>query len=150
MTLVNMRDAFDRPHLIGFDHLFEELNRLSNHPQDNYPPHNVVKLNETQYTIELAVAGFSESDIEIELKDQSLQIKGSKEAEARNFIHRGISSKKFIRTFKLADDVVVQGANLVDGILTIDLEVIIPEERMPRKIEISHSPQQQLLTEDEE
>lgn len=146
MTLANIHEAFNRPHLIGFDHLFDELDRISNHPQDNYPPHNVVKLNDTQYVIELAVAGFSEKDIDIELKDQSLKITGTKDSEPRNYVHRGISSKRFVRTFKLADDVVVQGANLVDGILTIDLELVIPEEKQPRKIEISYS-QPQLLTE---
>jgi molecular chaperone IbpA len=130
---------------VGFDRLFDEIDRFST-PQ-TYPPHNLVNVSENKYDIELAVAGFSEADINIEFKDGTVIVTGDKsEKDERDYAHRGISGRKFERTFKLADHVEVVGASLVNGILTINLERIVPEELMPRRIPIQTSTPE-LLTE---
>jgi len=117
--------------------LFDELDRVAKHANDNYPPHNIVKLDDSNYLIELAVAGFARNELEIEVKDRSLTVSGKHENRGREYIHKGISAKKFTRTFRLSEYVQVNGADLTDGILAIQLEVVIPEEMRPRKIEIS-------------
>ena len=128
-------------HAIGFDNLFEQLNRtFANSKTDgNYPPHNVVKLDDTHYVIELAVAGFSETEIDVELKENILTVKGErvKTDSDVEYLHRGISSRNFTRTFPLAEHVEVRGAKVQNGILAIALEQVIPEEQKPKKIEIT-------------
>lgn len=128
-------------HAIGFDTLFETLNRtFANSKTDgNYPPHNVVKLDDTHYVIELAVAGFSESEIDLELKENVLTVKGEKvkpETEIE-YLHKGISARNFTRTFPLAEHVEVRGATVQNGILAIALEQVVPEEQKAKKIEIT-------------
>lgn len=126
---------------IGFDRMFDGLNRtFANSKQDgNYPPHNRVKIDETHYAIQLAVAGFSEDELDIEFKDNQLTIRGeqSKNKEEVEYVHRGISARNFTRTFPLAEHVEVKGATVVDGILAISLELVIPEEEKPKKIAIT-------------
>jgi len=132
---------------IGFDHAF---NRLQNIPQTSggYPPYNIIRDDEN-YKVELAVAGFNKDEIEIELKEGNLTITGKKaEDESKFFVHKGIGTRAFTRTFTLSDDVVVKGADLNNGILSIDLERIIPEEKKPRKIEIGTVSDKEFLTED--
>jgi len=106
-----------------------------------YPPHNIVKYNDTQFDIELAVAGFDMDDLDIEWEKNVLTITGDKKprvgTDDRDFVHRGISQKKFIRKFNLADHIEVVGADLHNGILSVKLELIVPEELKPRKISIS-------------
>ncbi len=123
---------------IGFDPILNELERIhsAGRSQDNYPPHNVVKVDDENFVIELAVAGFSEEDISVEVKDGILIVKGQKDDEDREFAHKGISSRKFEKSFRLSEFVVIDGANLVNGILVVNARVEVPEERRPRKIEI--------------
>jgi molecular chaperone IbpA len=123
---------------IGFDPILNELERIhsAGKSQDNYPPHNVVKIDDENFVIELAIAGFSEEDISVEVKDGILIVKGNKHDEKREFAHKGISSRKFEKSFRLSEFVVIDGANLVNGILVVNARVEIPEERRPRKIEI--------------
>ena len=125
---------------IGFDSLFEQLNRqFTNSKSDNYPPHNVVKLDDTHYVIEVAVAGFNEDEIDVELKENVLTVKGEqakKEAEVE-YLHKGISARNFTRTFPLAEHIEVRGATVKNGILAIALEQIVPEEDKPKKIAIT-------------
>lgn len=126
---------------IGFDSLFEQLNRtfVNSKTDGNYPPHNVVKLDDTHYVIELAVAGFAESEIDVELKDNVLTVKGEKEKKEDEveYLHKGISARNFVRTFPLAEHIEVRGATVKNGILAIALEQIVPDEAKPKKIQIT-------------
>jgi molecular chaperone IbpA len=129
-------------HSIGFDQMFEQLNRtFANSKQDgNYPPHNVIKIDETQYAIELAVAGFYENEIDVELKENVLTVKGERkreETDTTEYLHKGISARAFTRSFPLADHMEVKGATVVNGILAISIEHIVPEEQKPKKIAIT-------------
>ena len=123
---------------IGFDPILNELERIhsAGRSQDNYPPHNVVKIDDDNFNIELAVAGFSEEDISVEVKDGILLIKGQQGDDDREYAHKGISSRKFEKSFRLSEFVVIDGADLVNGILVVNARVEVPEERRPRKIEI--------------
>ena len=128
-------------HAIGFDNLFEQLNRtFANSKSDgNYPPHNVVKLDDTHFVIELAVAGFAESEIDVELKENVLTVKGERaKADAEvEYLHKGISARNFTRTFPLAEHIEVRGATVQNGILAIALEQVVPEEQKAKKIAIT-------------
>jgi molecular chaperone IbpA len=128
-------------HAIGFDQMFETLNRtFANSKSDgNYPPHNVVKLDDTHYVIEVAVAGFSEDEIDVELKENVLTVKGEqiKKDEEIEYLHKGISARNFVRTFPLAEHIEVRGATVKNGILAIALEQLVPEEDKPKKIQIT-------------
>ena len=123
---------------IGFEPILNELERIhsAGRSQDNYPPHNVVKVDDENFIIELAVAGFSEEDISVEVKDGILLVKGENGEDSREYAHKGISSRKFEKSFRLSEFVVIDGANLVNGILVVNARVEVPEERRPRKIEI--------------
>ena len=134
------RLQYPRAGFIGFDHLFNELERVHSKANSGYPPHNVIKESETEFTIQVAVAGFKESQIDIEVKDGFLNISGDStgaEEGVVDYIHKGISSKRFSRTFRLSEHVEVTGAALQDGILVIHLEYVVPEELRPRKILIN-------------
>jgi len=146
MTSIGRINSLFPASFVGFDRLFDEIDRFST-PQ-TYPPHNLINVAENKYQIELAIAGFSEADISIEYKDGTVVVTGDKgERDEREYAHHGISSRRFERTFKLADHVEVTGASLNNGILAIDLERIVPEELMPRKIEIQTTTPK-LLTEE--
>ena len=131
---------------IGFDNIFDELMRMNaQQGQSNYPPYNVIKHSDDQFSIELAVAGFHDGDIDVEVESNQLTIKGEqtqnlddllKEIE---YLHRGISARNFVRTFTLADHVEVIEAHVANGILTVNLERKIPEEKKPKKIAISYN-----------
>ena len=124
---------------VGFDGLFEDLERIHNSARtgtDNYPPHNIVRVDDENFIIELAVAGFSEEDISVEVKDGILLVKGENGEDSREYAHKGISSRKFEKSFRLSEFVVIDGANLKNGILVVNARVEVPEERRPRKIEI--------------
>ena len=125
---------------VGFDGFF---NRLSNVDiaQSGYPPYNIRKLNDLQYVVELALAGFSKSDIEVEVTDGTLTIRSvtAKDGDAdndENFVHRGIAKRTFSRQFNLSDDIIVKNADLQDGMLIVNLERVIPDEKKPRLIPI--------------
>ncbi|MGV6800707.1 MAG: Hsp20 family protein [bacterium] len=128
---------------IGFDRLFNELfdsvNKLEG---GGYPPYNIELADENHYRITLAVAGFAEEDLEVEVIEQTLTIKGSRSAveneESRQFLHQGIAGRGFERRFQLADHVRVLGATLENGLLNIELQREIPEAKKPKKIAIGH------------
>jgi len=151
--MVSKAFSFPRSHFIGFDHVWTEIERLSEMADNKlYPPHNVVKHTETQFSVELALAGYSSDDIKVEVKDGILVVTGDKSPDVtdREYLHRGISAKKFTRTFRLSEHVVVDGADFKDGLLVIDLKVEVPEEKRPRIIPIGKKTKgkKQLLTED--
>ena len=125
---------------VGFDGFF---NRLTNMDiaQSGYPPYNIRKLNDLQYVVELALAGFSKSDIEVEVTDGTLTIRSvtAKDGDTdndENFVHRGIAKRTFSRQFNLSDDIIVKNADLKDGMLIVNLERVIPDEKKPRLIPI--------------
>lgn len=142
-------DMLNDPFFIGFDRMIDRM-REATPGQTNYPPYNIVKTDEDHYELQLAVAGFTEDDLELEVKDGILTVEGKKEGdEDRNYIHKGISARSFRRTFTLSDTIVVNGADLIDGILTVELENVIPEEKKPKQIPISRG-ERVLLTEETE
>jgi molecular chaperone IbpA len=126
---------------IGFDSLFDQLNRtFANSKTDgNYPPHNVVKLDDTHYVIEVAVAGFAEDEIDVELKENILTVRGEQEKTDKEveYLHKGISARNFVRTFPLAEHIEVRGATVKNGILAVALEQVLPEEQKAKKIAIT-------------
>jgi len=150
--MVSKAFSFPRSHFIGFDHIWNDIARLSEMSDNKlYPPHNVVKKDETHFSVELALAGYSKDDLVVEVKDGILVVAGGKTdgEQEREYLHRGISAKKFTRTFRLSEHVVVDGADFKDGLLVIDLRVEIPEEKRPRQIAIGKTKgKKQLLTED--
>jgi len=124
---------------VGFDTLFEDLERIHQSARsgtDNYPPHNIVKIDEEKFLIELAVAGFKQDDIDVEVKDGILKISGEMGKDERDFAFKGISSRKFEKSFRLSEFVVIDGADLTDGILVVYARVELPEEKRPRKIQL--------------
>ena len=130
--------VFPRNAFLGFEHIFDALQDIHVHANDGYPPHNVVKDADAKYQIEMAVAGFNKKDINIEVKEHILTIKGNrdKRREADAYVHKGISGRKFEKSFRLSEYTEVTGADLTDGILTVKLEVVLPEEKQPRTINI--------------
>ncbi len=123
---------------IGFDSIFDRLREASEAlPKiPSYPPYNIKKINDEHYVIEMAVAGFGKTDLDIELKDNMLTISGSHEADDKDYIYQGIANRAFTRKFTLADTVIVKNAELVNGLLKIALERFIPEEKKAKKIDI--------------
>jgi molecular chaperone IbpA len=134
-----------RTRFIGFDHILRELDRISSHPNEVYPPHNVIKLDDTTTLIELAVAGFNKDDLAIELKDNVLTVNGDKTHRYPDsaYVHRGISTKKFSKSFRLSEYTEVTGATITDGILNVSVSVKVPEEKLPKLIPI-HTDKPQL------
>lgn len=126
---------------IGFDDLFAQLQHLEQRGKDSgYPPFNLIKLNETNYAIELAVAGFAEDELDVEVEDGHLVIRGTNrlvtgDSEAE-YIHRGIAARDFVKRIKLAEGVEVNTAHVKNGILTVKLEQFIPEP-VKQKVAIS-------------
>ena len=132
-----------RPVSVGFDNVFDHFERMfeddfiTNMP--SFPHYNIVKTGENKYDIEIALAGYNKKDIEVEVADGVLTVRSVKESdnEADEWtLHRGISYRKFNRKFTLADDIVVNDAKLENGLLSIELEQIVPEEKKPRLIKI--------------
>ena len=125
---------------IGFDSMFDRLLGPSTQHVSNsqgYPPYNIRKDGDTKYFIEMAVAGLSENDLEVELKETVLEIRSKQSTEDEaNYVHRGIAKRTFERSFTLSDDIVVKGCDLTNGMLTVELEKIIPEEKRARLIPI--------------
>ncbi len=123
---------------VGFDSMFDrffgDVDRLES--ATGYPPYNIRKDEENIYTIEMAVAGFSKEDLEAELKEGILTVRSKQDQDDGEYLHRGIAKRAFSRSFTLSDDVVIKGADLINGMLTISLERIIPEEKKSRMIEI--------------
>ena len=126
---------------VGFDRVFDLLDNIGKAESAGYPPYNIERLDENDYRITLAVAGFGEDDIDIELKENALTVKGAREGadEGREFLYQGIAGRSFERRFQLAEHVEVAGASLVNGLLNIELKRVIPEAMKPRKIAINGS-----------
>jgi len=127
------------PYAVGFDRIFDQLTAYAtnNVTSTGFPPYNIRKGGDYTYAIEMALAGFSKDDIEIEVAEGLLTVRSIKENDENNSnIYRGISYRKFNRKFTLADDIVVNDASLENGMLKIDLERIVPDAKKPRKITI--------------
>ena len=135
-----------RPFSIGFDNMFDQFESLLDNGglsmQSNYPPYNIRKTDKDKYAIEVAVAGFSKDEVEVEYEDNLLTVKTKKVDKAvekdmdGEIIHRGISQRSFSRSFTIADDVKVDGAEIKDGLLTINCEKIVPEQKKRKLIPI--------------
>lgn len=132
---------FDR-FFVGFDEQLARMQKMHDEIAKNipnYPPYNIKKVDDNRYVIEMAVAGFSKSEIDIEFADDKLVIKGKvkEDIDESNYLFNGLANRAFTRTFALNDQVEIKGAALVNGLLQIGLERIIPEHKKPRKIEVS-------------
>ena len=135
-----------RPVTVGFDPIFDHFERMFDNdtlmtPSVNYPPYNIHRVDDHNYKIEVALAGYSKEDIEIELKENNLTVRNKPKEKVVNdngngVIHKGISTRQFERAFTISEDIKVKDAELINGLLTIDLERIIPEEKKARLISI--------------
>ena len=134
-----------RPFSIGFDDMFDQFESMLGNGslavQSNYPPYNIRKAGKDKYAIEVAIAGFNKDDVEVEFEDKLLTVKTKKinkavEKDGDEIIHKGISQRSFSRSFTIADDVKVSGAELKDGLLTINCEKIVPEQKKKKLIPI--------------
>lgn len=129
---------------LGFERFFDDVEKLLSMDvqkvTQSFPPHNIIKLDDTRYVVELAIAGFSKDEIEITAEDGTLTIKGEKKDKEveLTYLHRGIGTRSFTKQLTIADTVEVKGAEFKDGILRVGLENVIPEHKKPRKIEIGN------------
>ena len=130
------------PSTLGFETMLRDIESIMQNSvetvSDKFPPHNIIKVNDTHYMVELAIAGFDEKEIDITVKDGLMTVKGEKQQADNevNYLHKGIGTRSFSKTIRLADTIEVQGAAFKNGILSIGLENIIPESKKPKKIEI--------------
>ena len=143
MTSKNILDLNNRLYqtsYVGFDRLFDEFFRLQSSTKNvpNYPPYNLVKDGDS-YTIEMAMAGLTDKDVDVVLEDRTLTIsyEKSEEDNDKGVIHKGLAHRSFKRSFNLADDIEVQKAQLKNGLLSIRMERIVPDEKKPQKIKLS-------------
>jgi len=150
-----MRTAFDFSPLyrstVGFDRIADMLDRATRvEPMTNWPPYNIEKVADDQYRITMAVAGFSPDEIELTQHENSLLVAGQKHPapEGVQILHRGIATRSFKQAFDLADHVKVTGANLENGLLTVELKREVPEALKPRRIEIASSVDQKTMGQD--
>jgi len=135
-----------KPFSIGFDDMFDQFeNMLGNGGltmQSNYPPYNIIKTGRDNYAIEVALAGFNKNDVEVEVEDNLLTVKtkqvdkSNQDLEDGEIIHKGISQRQFARSFTIAEDVRINGAELKDGLLTIACERVVPDYKKKKLIEI--------------
>ena len=130
------------PQFVGFDNIFNELERIveGTTPTKNtsFPPHNIIKLDDNKYVVEMAVAGFGQDEVDVEIHDGTLIVKGEKKDQTEvDYLYRGIATRSFTKSIRLNDSIEVRGAQFKDGILKIALENIIPEHKKPRKVEFS-------------
>ncbi len=143
------------PQFVGFDNIFNELERLvdGTTPTRNtsFPPHNIIKIDDNKYVVEMAVAGFGQDEVDVEIHDGTLIVKGEKKDQTEvDYLYRGIATRSFTKSIRLSESIEVRGAQFKDGILRIALENIIPEHKKPRKVEFSKElnfNKQQLLKE---
>jgi molecular chaperone IbpA len=130
---------------VGFDRLFDLVDSVAGFDQAaaGYPPYNIERLSENEYRVTMAVAGFSQDELRIDVKEQTLSVIGSKRPDdkERQYLHRGIAARNFERRFQLADHVEVRGADLRDGLLHVDLVRNVPERLKPRTIAIGSKPE---------
>jgi molecular chaperone IbpA len=133
---------FDHRFFVGFDPIVKKLADAAEQTTklaQTYPPYNIKKLGENKYSIEIAVAGFGKQDLEIEIDDDKLIVKGNtvQNEDPFEYLYHGLASRAFTRTFNLADNVEIRGASIMNGILKIALEAIIPEHKKPKKVDIA-------------
>lgn len=128
---------------IGFDRFFDEIQRLTETQTNTYPPYNIVKVDDNNFVIELAVAGFNQGEIELQVEKNVLKVTGSKakdlDKEEKEFVVRNIAFRDFERAFTLAEHVEVIGAEVTNGILSITLERKVPEQELPKRIAINYN-----------
>ena len=127
------------PYAVGYDRIFDHLSRYvdNNVTSTGFPPYNIRKEGDYNYVIEMALAGFGKKDIEVEVAEGTLSVRSVKEnTEDESTVYRGISYRKFERKFTLAEDLIVNGATLENGMLTVELERVVPEEKKPRLIDV--------------
>jgi molecular chaperone IbpA len=143
MTSKNILDLNNRLYqtsYVGFDRLFDEFFRLQSSTKNvpNYPPYNLVKDGDS-YTIEMAMAGLTDKDVDVVLEDRTLSItyEKSEVEDDKGVIHKGLAQRSFKRSFNLADDIEVQKAQLKNGLLSIRMERVVPDEKKPQKIKLS-------------
>ena len=130
-------DLFNDPFFIGFGRDIQRMKDNTEIFSTNYPPHNLIKINDDSYLIELAVAGFSKEEIDVTLQGSQLDIHGLKvDEEESSFVHKGIASRSFRKFFALGEYMEVTGASLKDGLLQITIDRILPEEKKPKSIKI--------------
>ena len=139
----NNLTTFDRnkfiPYSIGFDNIFDRLFDMDLESSNSYPPYNISKVDDNNYIIEMALAGFNKDDIEIELADSELTVRSKKREDSKkdvNLIHQGISHRSFNRKFTLSEEILVKNAEMKNGMLIIKLEKFIPENKKPKLINI--------------
>ena len=139
----NNLTTFDRskfiPYSIGFDNLFDRLFDIDLESSGTYPPYNISKVDDNNYIIEMALAGFNKDDIEVELADSELTVRSKKREDSNkdvNLIHQGISHRSFNRKFTLSEEILVKNAEMKNGMLIIKLEKFIPENKKPKLISI--------------
>ena len=129
-----------RPLSVGFDDMFDHFESMFDVPTINYPPYNIVKTGDNKFDIEVALAGFNKKDINVTSENNMLTIESKQDEKSKDkdgeVIHKGISKRYFKRSFTIADDVEVKGAELKDGLLRVSLERIVPESKKPRTIDI--------------
>ena len=135
MNIINWETY--KPFTVGFDSLLDRLID-TNTGSSNYPPYNIRKVDNLNYIVEMAIAGFGKTDINIEYADNIMTVKSLKKEKAKetDIVHKGISHRSFIRSFALADDMVVKDAKLDNGLLSMYIEKIVPEEKRPKEIKI--------------
>lgn len=141
------RYALDLPQIrrysVGFDRLFEDLFKSGSIATNTYPPYNVVQHDETHYAIQVAVAGFNESELNVEIQNGYLTITGQRVEQSDDsgptYLYKGIGTRSFSRQIALADNMEVRGATVKNGILNVEIEHIIPEEAKPKKVAITFS-----------
>ena len=129
-------------HSVGFDRMARVLDGLATESTPSYPPYNIERLDEDSYQISMAVAGFAEEELDVEVQENHLKISGRKETDndteaARSFLHRGIAQRAFERRFSLAEHIKVEGAKLENGLLHVKLTREVPEAKRPKSIRIS-------------
>ena len=137
MTIYDDVSGKSFPFAIGFDRTLQLLERADTHSSSNYPPYNIVKIDEENFQIEMAVAGFDKKEVSISKEKEKLIIEGEQDTESKEYVHQGLASRSFKRSFTLADDIIVKGADMKNGILVVSLERIVPEEDKPQEIKIS-------------
>ena len=131
-------DLLKDPFFIGFNSMVDRLNSYTTSSNQSYPPYDVAQIDENEYIVSLAVAGFSKDDISVEVDNGTLVIKGERNIEdvPKHVVHKGIAARKFTRTFALGEYMEVSSASLENGLLNIHVEKVIPEEKKPKKIDI--------------
>ena len=122
---------------VGFDDIFDQLSTLSSYDTSNYPPYNIKKVDKEKYQLEMALAGFTKTDVIVEVKENTLTISGKvSDKDTDTFVHRGIAQRSFKRQWTLAEHLEVTSAVLKDGVLKVDMKLNLPEEKKPKTITV--------------